>query len=49
MTTKALESGIPVPDVALLRGDLDGGKMLLTNYSHPRLDHLRSVVKWIRI
>ena len=49
MTTKALESGIPVPDVALLRGDLDGGKMLLTTYSHPRLDHLRSVVKRLRV
>lgn len=48
-TTKALEAGVPVPDVALMRGDRDGGAMMLRVYSHPRIQHLRSVAKRVRV
>jgi hypothetical protein len=43
--TRALEAGIPVPEVALMRGDKDGGAMLLKTYVHPRLARLRELVK----
>lgn len=43
-TTRALEAGIPVPEVAAMRGDKDGGTMLLRTYVHPRLDRMREMV-----
>jgi len=44
-TTRALEAGIPVPEVAAMRGDKDGGAMLLRTYVHPRLERMRAMVE----
>jgi|GEM_PF-2782211 len=43
-TTRALEAGIPIPEVAAMRGDKDGGAMLLRTYVHPRLERMREMV-----
>lgn len=44
-TTQALVvAGIPVPVVALMRGDRDGGKMLLRTYNHPQMEQLRKQI-----
>ena len=48
-TTRALESGIPVPSVAAMRGDRDNGGMLLKNYFHARLEHLKRMSKKVRV
>lgn len=48
-TTKALEQGIPVPDVAMMRGDKDGGAMLLKNYFHSRIEHLKKVSSKMKV
>lgn len=44
-TTRALEAGIPVASVAAMRGDKDGGAMLLKTYFHARIESLREQVK----
>lgn len=44
-TTRALEAGIPVAEVAAMRGDRDGGAMLLRTYAHPRLEQMRAAVQ----
>lgn len=44
-TTRALEAGIPVPTVAMMRGDKDGGAMLLRTYAQARMEHLRAQAK----
>jgi site-specific recombinase XerD len=44
-TTTALEQGIPVSTVAMLRGDKDKGAFLLKVYSHIRDDHLQDQIK----
>jgi integrase len=44
-TTRALEAGIPVASVAAMRGDKDGGAMLLKTYFHARIESLREHVK----
>lgn len=48
-TTHCLEQGLAIEDVARLRGDKDGGAMLLKTYVHPREKHLQKQVarvKW---
>ncbi len=44
-TTRALEAGLPVSVVAKLRGDRDGGGMLLRTYVHHDLPALRRAVE----
>ena len=38
-TTQLIEMGVDIPTIAKLRGDRDGGAMLLKVYSHPRDKH----------
>lgn len=47
-TTHCLESGMSVAEVAALRGDKDGGAMLLKTYSHIRNEHLHRAVGRVR-
>jgi integrase len=47
-TTHCLESGLSVAEVAALRGDKDGGAMLLKQYAHLRNEHLHRVARKIR-
>jgi integrase len=46
-TTHMLESGVPVPTVAALRGDKDGGAMLLKTYFHARQEAMHRAVKGV--
>lgn len=47
-TTHMLESGVPVPTVAALRGDKDGGAMLLKTYFHARNEAMHKAVKEVK-
>jgi len=47
-TTHLLEAGVPPPMVAALRGDKDGGAMLLKHYFHARPDGLARALKKVR-
>jgi len=44
-TTRALAKNIPPAMVALLRGDKDGGKMMLKTYLHGRMEDLNAAVR----
>lgn len=47
-TTLMLERGMPVPMVAALRGDKDGGAMLLKVYFHARKQAMAEAVKRVK-
>lgn len=45
VTTRLLDAGIPAATVAQMRGDKDGGAMLLRTYSHARVEVIRGHTK----
>lgn len=47
-TTHLLENDVPVPVVAALRGDKDGGRMLLKTYAHIRDERMQRAMKQVK-
>jgi len=43
-TTRMIEAGVPIPLIAAMRGDKDGGAMLSRTYSHPRVEAMREAL-----